>query len=183
MCPETRPWNCGNSRAPATGMSVTENPLDPGEGETSSSVLARPDMSGAFWDLGPGPAACAQCAGTRRRSPSANARRDLLAELLDGLVDHLLMAAPAPVGMHGRRFASLHDQWLEALRSGDDRMNGEPAATASRSLEPWSPDRTTFWAIPKIRSARSRFPAKLPLSDGAWADSPSGKASRPSWTA
>jgi SNF2 family DNA or RNA helicase len=71
-------------------------------------------------------------------SPPEAAPLSTLTAFLTGMVDHLVrLAGPRPsIAPGGRRegwrkateFASLHDQWLHALRSPDGTMEGEAAA-------------------------------------------------------
>lgn len=73
-------------------------------------------------------------------TPPAAAPLSILTAFLAGMVDHLVRFAGArpftgPMvhrrgGKKGAEFASLHDQWLHALRSPDGTMEGEVAALA-----------------------------------------------------
>jgi SNF2 family DNA or RNA helicase len=79
---------------------------------------------------------------SREATPAApeNAPLTILTEFLTRMVDHLVRSfgprvSIAPMGQRGARksaaeFASLHDQWLHALRSPDGTMEGEAAALA-----------------------------------------------------
>jgi SNF2 family DNA or RNA helicase len=77
--------------------------------------------------------------------PPEAAPLSTLTAFLTGMVDHLVrLAGPRPsIAPGGRRqgrrkateFASLHDQWLHALRSPDGTMEGEAAALAELAAQ------------------------------------------------
>ncbi len=78
-------------------------------------------------------------------TPPVAAPLSILTAFLAGMVDHLVRVAgpqasiaPLPSRQVGKRagsFASLHDQWLHALRSTDGTMEGQAAALAELSAQ------------------------------------------------
>ena len=78
-------------------------------------------------------------------TPPAAAPLPILTAFLAGMVDHLVRVAgpqasiaPLPSRQVGKRagsFASLHDQWLHALRSPDGTMDGGAAALAELAAQ------------------------------------------------
>ena len=58
--------------------------------------------------------------------PPQSAVSPLLAEVLGRLVDHLVRTSAKPSGKRPARFASVHDQWVHALRHADGGMVGDP---------------------------------------------------------
>jgi SNF2 family DNA or RNA helicase len=63
-------------------------------------------------------------------SPPQSAAATVLAEVLGTLVDQLVRTSERPSVSRSGRFATLHDQWLHALRSPDGRMKGDPEELA-----------------------------------------------------
>ena len=75
------------------------------------------------------PHACRALARTAY-TPPQSAASPLLAEVLGSLVDHLVRSANPPAGKAPRKFASLHDQWIHALRTPEGHLKGEPRELA-----------------------------------------------------
>jgi SNF2 family DNA or RNA helicase len=72
------------------------------------------------------PDAC-RALGRDASAPPATAAPTVLVEVLGALVDHLVRAeGVGPSGKAPKRFASVHDQWLHALRAPDGLMTGDP---------------------------------------------------------
>ena len=76
------------------------------------------------------PHACRALGREAAAEPPPSAASALLAEVLGTLVDDLVRSSAKPSGQGPGRFASLHDQWLHALRSPDGTMTGDPAELA-----------------------------------------------------
>lgn len=77
------------------------------------------------------PHACRALSLDAEKAPEA-AASSLLTEVLGTLVDHLVRtsAKADERGKSKKRFASLHDQWVHALRTPDGRMSGDAAGLA-----------------------------------------------------
>jgi SNF2 family DNA or RNA helicase len=91
------------------------------------------------------PAVCRVLAREATASPPQGSPLSLLTVFVGGMVDHLVrvagprpsMAPMAPLrgGTKAVSFASLHDQWLHALRSPDGSMEGGSAALAELAAQ------------------------------------------------
>jgi SNF2 family DNA or RNA helicase len=62
--------------------------------------------------------------------PPRLAASTVLAEVLRTLVDQLVRSSARPAERRSKPYASLHDQWLDALRAPDGRMTGDAVELA-----------------------------------------------------
>jgi SNF2 family DNA or RNA helicase len=93
--------------------------------------------------------------------PPASAASTVFAEVLGTLVDRLVRdsVATKPSRKSPARFASLHDQWVHALRAPDGRMSGEPAELARLA------DQVRQWRRPIELAASAPFRLCLRLEE------------------
>ena len=122
------------------------------------------------------PHACRALSASADAPPETPAA-SLLSDFVAGMVDHLVrtpvLTAPEPLrrgrprGKKAPAFASLHDQWMHALRSPDGRMEGDGEALAqfaAQTLEWQRP--ISVWTSAPFRLC---FRLEEPEGDGdAW---------------
>ncbi|APW59843.1 DEAD/DEAH box helicase [Paludisphaera borealis] len=104
------------------------------------------------------PHAC-RALGPDDGEPPRSSASDLLAETLGAVVDYLVRSASGPPGKVQRRFPSLHDQWLYALRSPDGHMTGDPVELAKLA------EQTRQWRQPLDVAASAPFRLCLRLEE------------------
>ena len=82
------------------------------------------------------PHAC-RALGPDDAEPPRTSPSDLLTETLGVVVDYLVRSASGPSGKAPKRFPSLHDQWLHALKASDGRMTGDPRELTKLAEQAW----------------------------------------------
>jgi SNF2 family DNA or RNA helicase len=126
------------------------------------------------------PAAC-RALGQQSTEPPTRSAQATLRQFVATQVDALVRAsAQAPtagiVAQQARQrpsFASLHDQWLAALRTPDGHLVGDPQelATLATQVREWQRPLTRSQGLPFRLCFRLEAPGESPETDGAHEDS------------
>ncbi|HSB72286.1 MAG TPA: SNF2-related protein [Candidatus Methylomirabilis sp.] len=134
------------------------------------------------------PPACRGLSSGAMAGPPESSPPSALREFLAAMTDHLVRTAGSEAsggapGSHPRQekageFASLHDQWLHALRSAEGTMEGGTAELGelARQVQEWRRPITVAAASPLRLSFRLEEPSSATDEGGG-----RGKAARESW--